>query len=109
MDNFIWIGSQLVNLLHVIRFTVEDDGARVVVYLSGTDPKNATFVIDGDAAVNLMAILSEVEIGKNTPGYAYDMAAAQVTLSAIPVNVDMEAREEEFDGIVEISDPNTRR
>lgn len=63
MNRFIWVGRDCVNLDCVIRFTLEDDGKRIVVRLRDAPPDERTLSIDGEDAERLLAVLQTVDAG----------------------------------------------
>jgi hypothetical protein len=83
LENFIWVGNKLINLAHIVRFVVEDEGAGVIVYLSDIDPKNATLHVDGEAATALVNVLLEVRLGKANQMEQYSIESASARLSKI--------------------------
>jgi hypothetical protein len=65
MERFIWIGNRLINLDCIVSFTVENNGAQVVVLLRDVDsPEERTIAVEGAAAEPLMHVLTDVELGK---------------------------------------------
>ncbi|MGD1068681.1 MAG: hypothetical protein ABSB15_00960 [Bryobacteraceae bacterium] len=100
LQNFIWVGDdQLINLAYIVKFTVEDEGTRVIVYLSNADPENATVTLDGDAATNLTETLSEASLGKGNRTRRYGIESSQ--LSKITMGMDVES-----EGTPETLNPN---
>ena len=65
MERFIWIGNRLINLDCIVSFTVENNGARVVVLLRDVDsPTERTIAVEGVTAEPLMHVLKDIELGR---------------------------------------------
>jgi len=101
-----WLGNRLVNLDHIVHFTVEDDGTRITALLAVTDPKNATITIDGDTAEAVKSALDSIDLGK--PVYTFKGISQVVVPMGIGVD-SMDISDDGSEGIAEISDSSPAR